>query len=1100
MSNETLQGLVSRVIYRNPENGYCVLAVTPNSRPEVTPDPDDDFPMPADDSSIKAVGNIPGIREGDEYRFSGKWTNHDRFGRQFKIDDAEVILPDNRGGVIAYLCSDHFYGIGPVAASKVVDALGEDALDKLKSNPDAAYSIPGLSGGQADELARKMRSHSALGELITMICGDGVSTNLAAKINSKYGDEAIDQIKNNPYQLIKDLPGVGFKIADRIARVVGVAPNSPYRVEAAIRHVLSEAEHEGHVALPAGEINRLVMELLGPTCGVEPRDVGKIGMGMVASQELEREKDHNLVYKIGLHRAEVLLAMKLRYLSTMRADSDDPGIVEQLVEFAAGRQGIDYAPEQREAIITAIVSNISIITGGPGTGKSTITNAIVDVYRELNPRGHNIYLASPTGRAAKRLAEVTGHEATTIHRLLHFHPYQGFQFDENEPLPGPGLLIVDEGCFHWKTIVLLGDGTWEYIGKIVNQKMETTVMSYNPETGRLEPRQIKQWWKYERKSDLLEISASRNNSTRRGRTICCTPQHMIATRKGYRRADSLEVGDKVLVRGRFFTDFQCQVVLGALIGDAHLQGLDKNRHKSYQLAFTQGEDQKGYLDFKISLFPGLFTSEPHPSPSGYSDKKVWRATMNLVDEFDDLVPIITKDGKINPTSEYMDMLGDIGLAIFYMDNGSININKTECAYVCLHTERFDLGTQQIMADWLQKKFSGKVKLQRSKGHYFIRLNKEASANLLDAVEPYIPACMKYKHRNPELATFNPVPEPMIDVGEVPIRSIKKWDKEDSYSKYVYDIGVEGLHNYVAGNVIVHNSMCDLELSCSLFKAIPEDIQTVLIGDIDQLPSVGPGSVLRDTIISGVLPVTRLKFVYRQGKQSTIAWLADKIRLGEKVNLAELSQKVDDFDFIAAEDPSDAAYAIEDLVGKLTASGLGAMDFQVLTPLKSKGAAGADYLNKMIQRSINPADPSRQELVRGTMTYRLGDKVMVIRNNYQKGVFNGDLGTVTGIDRGGIWAQIDGRPVFFAPDDLGQITLAYAYTIHKSQGGEFPLAIVVCLRSHYIMLQRNLVYTAITRARQRLVIVGQQSAWDVAIRNNRIQQRNSLLAERLKGAV
>ena len=744
MSNttiETLQGLVSRVVFRNPENGYCVLAVTPNSRPQPTPDTEDEFALPVDDSSIKAVGNIPGIREGDEYRFSGKWINHDRFGRQFKIDDAEVILPDNRGGVIAYLCSDHFYGIGPVAAGKVVDALGEDALDKLKSNPDAAFSIPGIAPKQADELARKMRSHSALGDLITMICGDGVSTNLAAKINSKYGSEAIEQVKNNPYQLIKDLPGVGFKIADRIARVVGVAPNSPYRVEAAIRHVLIEAEHEGHVALHAGEINRLTMDLLGPACGVEPKDVGKIGMGMVAAQELCREKDHNLVYQIGLHRAEVLLAMKLRFLSTRKADNIDPATVEQLVDYASGRQGIEYAPEQRQAIITAVSSNISIITGGPGTGKSTITNAIVNVHEELHPRGHNIYLASPTGRAAKRLSEVTGYEATTIHRLLCFHPYHGFQFNEDEPLPGPGLLIVDEV-----------------------------------------------------------------------------------------------------------------------------------------------------------------------------------------------------------------------------------------------------------------------------------------------------------------------------------------------------------------------SMADIELACNLFKAIPEDIQVVLVGDIDQLPSVGPGSVLRDTIVSGVLPVTRLQFVYRQGRQSTIAWLADKIRLGEKVNLAELSGKVEDLDFIAAEDPSDAAYAIEELVGQLTAAGHGAMDFQVLTPLKSKGAAGADYLNKMIQRSINPADPSKQELVRANVTYRLGDKVMVVRNNYQKGVFNGDLGVVTGIDRGGMWAQIDGRPVFFAPDDLGQITLAYAYTIHKSQGGEFPLAIVVCLRSHYIMLQRNLVYTAITRAREKLVIVGQQSAWDVAIRNNKIQQRNSLLAERLKGAM
>lgn len=749
---EVLQGLVSRVIFRNPENGYSVLSVLPNKeyiqQDSQQNHDDDSFPDLPVDNSIKVIGNMPGngVREGDEYRFTGKWVNHSQYGRQFKFDDFEVILPDNRGGIIAYLCSDHFYGIGPVAAGKVVDALGEDALEKLKANPDIAYSIPGISPKQAQEIANKMREHSSLGELITLICGDEVSTNLAARICAKYGgDAAIKVVKNNPYQLIEDLDGVGFKIADRIARATGVALDSPYRIEAAIRHVLQEAQHEGHVALSAGEINEKVMELLGPGCGVEPKDIGKIGRGMIAAEELRREKLQNqdLVYLSWMHRAEVSLAAKVRYMSELEAEPLDAEMVGNMVDDTAVQQGIEYAPEQRQAIITALASSLSIITGGPGTGKSTITLAIVDLYKRLYPdHRHEIYLASPTGRAAKRLAEATGREAKTIHRLLRYNPFEGgFEFNEHNPLPGPGLLIVDEF-----------------------------------------------------------------------------------------------------------------------------------------------------------------------------------------------------------------------------------------------------------------------------------------------------------------------------------------------------------------------SMCDVELADDLFRALPEDIKVVLVGDIDQLPSVGPGSVLRDTIVSGVVPVTRLQYVYRQGKESTIAWLADKIRKGEKVDLAKLAAKVDDFEFIPAEDPSDAAYAIEQLVERLTSEGLTPMDFQVLTPLKVKGPAAADYLNKMIQRRVNPPDESKQELVRQNMTYRLGDKVMVIKNDYKKLVFNGDLGVVSGIEKGGIWADIDGAPVFFGAEDMDKITLAYAYTVHKSQGGEFPLAIVVCLRSHYIMLQRNLIYTAITRAKKRLIIVGQQSAFDVAVRNNKIIRRNTLLAERLKGVV
>lgn len=748
---EIMQGLVSRVIFRNPENGYHVLSVIPNSNND---NQDQDDTLPLDDLNIKVVGNFPGngVREGDEYRFNGKWITHERFGRQFKFEDCEVILPDNRGGIISYLCSDHFYGIGPVAAGKVVDALGDDALKKLKANPDAAYQIPWISLKQAQEIATKMREHSALGDLISLICGDGISTNLASRIAARYGaEEAIKLVKNNPYQLIKDLHGVGFKIADRIAQVTGVKPGSPYRIEAAIRHVLSEAQHDGHCALTAKEVNHKVLELLGPDCGVQPVDVGRMGAGMVEAQELYREKEYgNLVYLIGMHRAEVAVAKKIASLNRIRDEKSKQAALKDMVKEIEAKQNIEYAIEQCEAIVTAIMANFSVITGGPGTGKSTITNAIVDIYENLYP-GNEVYLTSPTGRAAKRLSETTGREAQTIHRLLRYNPQEGeFMFNEHEPLPGPGLLIADEF-----------------------------------------------------------------------------------------------------------------------------------------------------------------------------------------------------------------------------------------------------------------------------------------------------------------------------------------------------------------------SMCDIELADDLFKAIPDDIKVVLVGDIDQLPSVGPGSVLRDIINSGVVPVTRLKYVYRQGKESTIAWLADKVRKGEKVNLEHLARAakekgLEDFGFIPAEDPSDAAMAIEQLVEQLIGTGLNAMCFQVLTPLKEKGAAGADYLNKMIQRSINPPDPAKPELQYRNVTYRLGDKVMVIKNDYKKNVFNGDLGIVTNILNGkdgiGIWVNIDGAPVFFNLDDMSKITLAYAYTVHKSQGGEFPVAIVVCLRSHYIMLQRNLIYTGITRAKQKLIVVGQQSAWDVAVRNNKIIKRNSLLAERLKGAV
>jgi exodeoxyribonuclease V alpha subunit len=324
------------------------------------------------------------------------------------------------------------------------------------------------------------------------------------------------------------------------------------------------------------------------------------------------------------------------------------------------------------------------------------------------------------------------------------------------------------------------------------------------------------------------------------------------------------------------------------------------------------------------------------------------------------------------------------------------------------------------------------------------------------------------------------------------------------------------HNQLSGPGLLitdESSMADVELAHDLLQAIENGIQVVMVGDIDQLPSVGPGSVLRDAILSGVIPTVRLKYNYRQAAGSGIADYALMICRGqwEPPNSKDIHWMCISDDIAAAAASNQAAHEVVKRVVQAVKDGLGPMDFQVLSPQR-KGAAGVNNLNNLIQDAINPKTPNKPELTFGKSVYRLGSKVMVTSNDYGLGVFNGDLGLITGVMgrdfRGedkdgkeikgpGIFAEFDGEEVFFDIDKMGILDLAYASTVHKSQGSEFKLVIMVCVRSHYIMLQKNLLYTGVTRAKNDLVLIAQDSAIKHAVENDKIADRFSLLQKRLR---
>lgn len=733
----TFQGTIARIIFHNPENGYTVLSVAEQKEETENLSLVGAITQP----DLKLTGHLSAPRQGDEYRFTGQFVNHPRFGKQLKFTDAELILPVGKSGVARYL-SQITAGVGVVKAEKIVAALGEDALAQIRENPEALNhpDLGFLTDTQKSEIAADLTKNSVQAELAALICGPGIGMGTVMRIMREFGQDAVSKIKENPYVLCDEVYGIGFKTADAIALRTGIPKNSPFRVDAALLWVLNEAASEGHCYLrPSLIVERLIGRsgiVLG--AGVDVGDIAESNQRLIDDGRCVREGD--CVYLKKMWVAEKMVAGKVKALIDREVQAiDATDAFKKLLDDIESRDSVEYAPGQREAIFKALCSPLSIITGGPGTGKTTAINAIVDIYKKLHPQ-NELYLCAPTGRAAKRMSEATGEEAMTIHRLLRYNPsFNSFEYGADQPLPGPGLIIVDE-------------------------------------------------------ASMIDV----------------------------------------------------------------------------ELAAT--------------LFAAVETGE--------------------------------KDSK-------------------------------------------------------------------------------------------------------------------------------------------------------------------------------EAHQVVLVGDIDQLPSVGPGSVLRDLIASSHVPTTRLEFNYRQAGGSRIAELAHRVCRGEMISLADDG----DFGFVYADGGDEAGEAVKRLAETyVKEQGIRLLDWQVLVPMH-RGSCGVKALNEALREIVNPVDAlSKDNPTLGN--FRIGDKVLVTKNNYSLGVFNGDLGIVSEIDKGKLTVDFGDYAVEFAVEHLELLTLAYASTIHKAQGSEFELVIMGLCSQHYVMLQRNLLYTGMTRARRKLVLVGDSRSVAMAINNNRIEERLSRLKERV----
>ncbi|WP_138903801.1 SF1B family DNA helicase RecD2 [Streptomyces albidochromogenes] len=428
-----IEGVLERITYANEENGYTVARVDTGRGGDL----------------LTVVGSLLGAQPGESLRMEGRWGSHAQYGRQFTVENYTTVLPATIQGIRRYLGSGLIKGIGPVMADRITTHFGVDTLDVIESAPKRLIEVPGLGPKRTKMIAAAWEEQKAIKEVMIFLQGVGVSTSIAVRIYKKYGDSSIAVVKNEPYRLAADVWGIGFLTADKIAQSVGIPHDSPERVKAGLQYALSQSTDQGHCYLPEEQLISDAVKLLQVDTGLvidclaELADEEGVVREKVPSAEGGQGDPVTAVYLVPFHRAEVSLAAQTQRL--LRTPEDRMPAFrdvawDKALAWLAGRTGAELAPEQQAAVRLALTEKVAVLTGGPGCGKSFTVRSIVELARAKKAK---VVLAAPTGRAAKRLAELTGAEASTVHRLLELKPGGDAAYDRDRPLDAD-LVVVDE--------------------------------------------------------------------------------------------------------------------------------------------------------------------------------------------------------------------------------------------------------------------------------------------------------------------------------------------------------------------------------------------------------------------------------------------------------------------------------------------------------------------------------------------------------------------------------------------------------------------------------------------------------------------------------
>jgi ATP-dependent exoDNAse (exonuclease V) alpha subunit len=891
---KTLSGVVERITFQSEETGYTVARLLPDGRgdassgggssggnPNRTAASPRGFATKGDDNLVTVVGTLTSVAPGEALELTGLWQQHHQHGWQFKVENYRSVLPATTQGIRKYLGSGLIKGIGPKTAEKIVAYFDTETLDILESAPERLSEVPKLGKHKAGLIAAAWVEQKAIKEVMVFLQGQGISTSLAVRIYKEYKDAAITVVKNEPYRLAREVWGIGFKTADKIASSLGFAHDDPERLKAGTLFVLSEASDSGgHTYLPRPLLAQQAAELLG----------------------VEVEKVEEAITGLAIDGGA--------YLETLVADPDDGSLSFQPL-----------------VAITVFGSNVGNSGSGSGSGYGVSSAAATAATTTANGRGKPSSGSSSDARAEDAAGTNVSVDDSS------YSPLEDDLADElrysarRQRLPLPSTSTSTSSAASSRSPVVQAQNP-------ASSPTTTTATAANP------------------------ISSNESGATP---TLTALP------------------GEQAVYLPPFYWGEQ---------GVAkHLMRLANCTPQQDRLRELARADFRTVFDFLANK----------------DETKLQLAERQ-------------QEGVV------MALAKPVGVLTGGPGTGKTTSMKALIRVLTLKKKR--------------------VVLAAPTGRAAKRLSE---ATGLEA---------KTLHR---LLALKPGGKSQYDYKEKPIEA---------------DIVI-----------IDEVSMLDTLLMYSLLKGIATGTHLLLVGDADQLPSVGAGNVLSDIINSGVVPVVKLDQIFRQGAGSAIITNAHRINQGL---MPVVSRDITDFFFFGEEDPEVAGDLVVDLVAKRipTKFGFTPGDIQVLAPMH-RGKSGVGYLNEKLQEVLNPPADNKPQKLYGSKVFRVGDKVLQLRNNYEKQVYNGDGGTITALHTENQTVSVrleDDREVEYDFGELDELTLAYAISIHKSQGSEYPVCVIPVAMGHFMLLERKLIYTAITRAKKLVVLVGSKKALAMAVRN------------------
>jgi ATP-dependent exoDNAse (exonuclease V) alpha subunit/intein/homing endonuclease len=1133
--SQQLTGTIERVTFHSPETGYAVLRVVSRARRGI----------------VTVVGKLPAVTAGERIDAKGSWVHDPQHGEQFKADEIVCAPPSSAAGIEKYLASGLVKGIGPRYARKIVEVFGERTLQVIDESPSFLKEVKGIGPQRIAKIRESWRQQKAVRDIMLFLQNHGLGTQRAVRIYKTYGDQAVSIVRENPYRLATDIWGVGFQTADELAARLGIDPASPQRARAALRYTLQQLSQEGHVGYPEEGVIAATLQVPDLPEAVV-RDVVE---QMRKEDEVVREPGETpWLYLKPLFLAELGIA---RAVATLQAE---PHPLPQLdIDPALARveekMGLRLAPGQRDALRQATRQKVLVLTGGPGTGKCIRGDSLVlsptglRGLRELwgeesNP--DDVFKPAVIDVVAKdRIAPTSHVYSGGVRQTVRVRTRMGFEL-EGTPnhrvwamtQQGPGWVHLDEFERGAHVAIRRGDDAWPAGG--IDPELAYLLGVISGDGSQSSP-------------SILQIANSNTTLLTRCEQILKRHFHchvgLSRSRSTYNlRVNTRAVREQLAALGLHVCRSEGKTVPSALLASSrqavvqYLAGLiDTDGHvqqrRSGQVVFELTSKSQSLVRVSQLLLLNLgIMTRLAPKTIRYRYRTVdekrtyWRLTAHGEDVDRLLAEVPTTKVKpvparvCNSNRDIVPLPGAVIRHVFTQDGP--------------HSRR----------EWWAWKREIKKERITTRGRLLRLLEMRPSAQHSQEAAVIRDACQGCYYWD-EVVSIEPSVAPVYDLtvpqdesfvangfvnhnttivrglldlfssrglrcslcaptGRAAKRLCETTGREAKtiHRLLEFDTILGGFKRTAAHPldvdllVVDESSMVDVPLLYQLLRAVPKRPCVVLVGDIDQLPSVGPGTALADLIASGVVGVARLTEIFRQAGQSWIVRAAHAIREGELPESAPPGGD-GDFYFIEADTPPLILDRILTLVRERIPRRFGldpARDVQVLTPM-NRTELGTQALNLRLQEVLNAARDGKAEVQRFGWCFREGDKVMQTQNDYDKDVFNGDVGRVARIDEGEreMVVEYDGREVRYDYGELDEVTLSYATSIHKSQGSEYPAVVLPLHTQHFKMLRRNLLYTAVTRGKRLVVVVGSRQALELAVRNQDTSRRYSQLRERLR---